>query len=196
MTKKIISPRRESFSWLIILVVVHLSSLYDDGRVSTTEKKACRMISKHSILQIGDMKHVLKCLCSFLDAIAIIVQYVASNLWLLYHQTRRRWTPKNPRPFQINNYKHDQSPPKSSRTDYPECDIYIYRERESGRGRGRERCFWHHILAISPDVCRNGSHMFIEIYRVGDNRRTINTLTTPHICDQLGTENACKTLFC
>ena len=68
--------------------------------------------------------------------------------------------------------------------------IYIYRERE------RERCFWHHILAISRDVCRNGSQMFIEIYRVGDNRRTVNTSATPHICDQLGTENTCKTLFC
>ena len=45
----------------------------------------------------------------------------------------------------------------------------------------------HHILAISPAV---------KIYQVGDNRRTVNTLTTPHISDQLGTENACKTLFC
>ena len=65
---------------------------------------------------------------------------------------------------------------------------YIYRERHI--------CFWHHILAISPAVCQNGSQMFIEIYRVGDNRRTVNTSTTPHIWDQLGTENACKTLFC
>ena len=46
---------------------------------------------------------------------------------------------------------------------------------------------WHHILAISPAV---------KIYRVGDNRRTVNTLTTQHISDQLGTENACKTLLC
>ena len=67
---------------------------------------------------------------------------------------------------------------------------YIYIERE------RHICFWHHILAISPAVCQNGSQMFIEIYRVGDNRRTVNTSTTPHIWDQLGTENACKTLFC
>ena len=44
----------------------------------------------------------------------------------------------------------------------------------------------HHILAISPAV---------KIYRVGDNRRTVNTSTTPHIADQLGTENACKTLL-
>ena len=30
----------------------------------------------------------------------------------------------------------------------------------------------------------------------GDNRGTVNTSTTPHISDQLGTENACKTLLC
>ena len=45
----------------------------------------------------------------------------------------------------------------------------------------------HHILAISPAV---------KIYRVGDNKRTVNTSTTPHISDQLGTENVCKTLLC
>ena len=39
-----------------------------------------------------------------------------------------------------------------------------------------------HFCAISP-----------EIYRVGDNRRTVNTSTTPYISDQSGTENACKT---
>ena len=66
--------------------------------------------------------------------------------------------------------------------------IYIYIKRHI--------YFWHHILAISPAVCQNGSQMFIEIYRVGDNRRIVNTSTTPHIWDQLGTENACKTLFC
>ena len=60
--------------------------------------------------------------------------------------------------------------------------IYIYIEREMFLAS--------HILAISPAVCRNGSQMFIEIYRVGDNRRTVNTSTTPHIWDQLGTENA------
>ena len=42
------------------------------------------------------------------------------------------------------------------------------------------------FLAISPAV---------KIYRVGDNRRTVNTSTTPHISDQLGTENVCKTLL-
>ena len=31
---------------------------------------------------------------------------------------------------------------------------------------------------------------------VGDNRGTVKTSTTPHISDQLGTENACKTLLC
>ena len=44
------------------------------------------------------------------------------------------------------------------------------------------------ILKISPRS--------IGIYRVGDNRRTVNTSTTPHISDQLGTENACETLLC
>ena len=38
--------------------------------------------------------------------------------------------------------------------------------------------------------------MYIEIYRVGDDRRTVNTSTTPHISEQSGTENACKTLLC
>ena len=76
------------------------------------------------------------------------------------------------------------NPHRLSRVIY----ICIYRERHI--------CFWDHILAISPIVCRNGSQIFIELYRVGDNRRTVKTSTTPHICDQLGTEDACKTLFC
>ena len=42
----------------------------------------------------------------------------------------------------------------------------------------------HHILAISPAEK-------IEIYWVGDNRGTVNTPTSPHISDQLGTENTC-----
>ena len=33
-------------------------------------------------------------------------------------------------------------------------------------------------------------------YGVGDDRRTVTTSTTPHISDQLGTENACETLLC
>ena len=44
---------------------------------------------------------------------------------------------------------------------------------------------WHHILTISSAV-----------YWVGNDRRTVKTLTTPHISDQSGTENACKTLLC
>ena len=69
---------------------------------------------------------------------------------------------------------------KENPYDYWEGDyIYdIYRNMSSYR---------HHILAISPAV---------KIYRVGDNRRTVNTSTTPHISDQLGTENVCKTLWC
>ena len=56
--------------------------------------------------------------------------------------------------------------------------IYIYIERES---------YWH-IFAIPP--------VFIEIYRVGDNRRTANSSTSLHISDQLGTENVWETLLC
>ena len=48
---------------------------------------------------------------------------------------------------------------------------------------------WHHIFTITPDV-------YIEIYQVGDSRRTVNTWMTPHISDQLGTENTCETLLC
>ena len=40
---------------------------------------------------------------------------------------------------------------------------------------------WYHILTISPAV-------YIEIYQVGDNRRTVNMSTTAHISDQLGTK--------
>ena len=43
---------------------------------------------------------------------------------------------------------------------------------------------WHHILAIS-----------LEIYRVIDTKKTVNTSTSPQISDQLGTENACKTVM-
>ena len=71
---------------------------------------------------------------------------------------------------------------KENPYDYWEGDyiyiIYIYTNMSSSRLR---------ILAISPAV---------KIYRVGDNRRTYNTSKTPHISDQLGTENACKTLLC
>ena len=47
---------------------------------------------------------------------------------------------------------------------------------------------WHHIFAIPP--------VFIEIYRVGDNRRPVNSSTSLHICDQLGTGNVWETLLC
>ena len=42
---------------------------------------------------------------------------------------------------------------------------------------------WHHIFAI-------------EIYRVGDNRRPVNSSTSLYISDQLGTENVWETLLC
>ena len=47
---------------------------------------------------------------------------------------------------------------------------------------------WHHIFAIPP--------VFIKIYRVVDNRRPINSSTSLHISDQLGTENVWETLLC
>ena len=47
---------------------------------------------------------------------------------------------------------------------------------------------WHHIFVIPP--------VFIEIYRVGDNRRPFNSSTSLHISDQLGTENVWETLLC
>ena len=34
--------------------------------------------------------------------------------------------------------------------------------------------------------------LYIEIYRVGDNRRTVNTSTSPHISGQLGTTTRVK----
>ena len=46
------------------------------------------------------------------------------------------------------------------------------------------------------DISRCLSKWFIKIYRVGDNKRTVSTSKTAHICDQFGTENACKTLLC
>ena len=42
----------------------------------------------------------------------------------------------------------------------------------------------HHILAY---IDRN--------LPVGDNGGPVNTSTTPHISDQLGTENACKNCY-
>ena len=47
---------------------------------------------------------------------------------------------------------------------------------------------YHHIFAI-PFV-------FIEIYRVGDNRRPVNSSTSLHISDKLGAENVWETLLC
>ena len=44
---------------------------------------------------------------------------------------------------------------------------------------------WHRILMTS-----------LEIYMVGDNRRTVKTSTTPHISGQLGTKKSCKILLC
>ena len=47
---------------------------------------------------------------------------------------------------------------------------------------------WHHILTISFAV----SLCNIEIYRVGDNRRTVKMLTTPHILTSRGQKRHVK----
>ena len=61
--------------------------------------------------------------------------------------------------------------------DYHIIYIYIYMSS-----------YWHNILTISPR-CVNRN------LPGGDNKITVNTSTTPHISDQLGTENACETLL-
>ena len=68
---------------------------------------------------------------------------------------------------------------------YIYISIYIYIER-----------YVEFMASQFSDISRCLSKWFIEIYRVGDNIRTVNTSSTPHIRDQLGTENACKTLLC
>ena len=50
------------------------------------------------------------------------------------------------------------------------------------------------ILKIHIDYLSQRTGV-IGIYRVGDNK-TVNTSTTPHISDQLWTENECETLLC
>ena len=45
---------------------------------------------------------------------------------------------------------------------------------------------WHHIFCYLSRCI----YIYIEIYRVGDNRTNVNT-TSPHISDWLVTENAC-----
>ena len=47
--------------------------------------------------------------------------------------------------------------------------------------------YWHHTFS-NPSHC-------MEIHRVGDSRRTVNTSDSPHIPDQLGAENACQMLI-
>ena len=70
-----------------------------------------------------------------------------------------------------------ENPYRLSRASYIYIHKYIY-------------IHTYKILTISPR-CVN-----LNFDRVGDNRRTVNTLTTPHISDQLGTENMCETLWC
>ena len=62
--------------------------------------------------------------------------------------------------------------------------IYIYIDRHRDLG--------FIFLTISPTCVQ----VYIEIYRVGDNRGTVTRSTSPHISDQLGTENLCYTLLC
>ena len=57
--------------------------------------------------------------------------------------------------------------------------IYVYRHIS--------RSWFHIFLATSPACVQ----VYGEIYRVGDNRGTVNTSMSLHISDQLGAENAC-----
>ena len=77
----------------------------------------------------------------------------------------------------IPGWTDTENPYRLSRASY----IYIYKICR--------------VLAIHFNHLSQCTGM-IGIYRVGDNRRTINTSTTPHISDQLWTENECKTLLC
>ena len=55
---------------------------------------------------------------------------------------------------------------------------------------------WHHIFHIFAIPPVFSCSVFIEIYPVGDNRRPVNSPTSLHISDQLGTENVWETLLC
>ena len=58
-----------------------------------------------------------------------------------------------------------------------------------------ERVIYIYIYQVIGIIYSRSLLLFIEIYRVGDNR-TVNTSTSPHNSDQLGTENVWETLLC
>ena len=64
------------------------------------------------------------------------------------------------------------------------------------RGLYISRCLYIYIYRVLGIIYSRSLPLFIEIYRVCDNRRTVNTSTSPHISDQLGTENVWETLLC
>ena len=78
--------------------------------------------------------------------------------------------------------------------DYREGEIYIYIWRERERERERETDRQREFLT---SYIRDPSHCLAKFTgcRMGDNRRTVNTSTSPHISDQLGTENVRETVM-
>ena len=59
-----------------------------------------------------------------------------------------------------------------------------------------ERVIYRDMCRVICITFQRSLPLYIEIYRMGKNKRTVNTSTTPHISDQSGTEKACKTLLC
>ena len=59
-----------------------------------------------------------------------------------------------------------------------------------------ERVTLHICIEFFCIIFQRSLPLCVEIFWVGDNRRTVNTSKGPRISDQLGTENACLTLLC
>ena len=55
----------------------------------------------------------------------------------------------------------------------------------------RDTCVSLARMYFSQFVAISCLAIFVEIYRVGDNTRTVNMSTGPQISEQLGTESAC-----
>ena len=72
------------------------------------------------------------------------------------------------------------------------CDIILGARRRAFLSQHS----WRQPLRGEPGTSLNTLAYIDRNLPVGDNRGTVKTSTTPHISDQLGTENACKTLLC
>ena len=59
-----------------------------------------------------------------------------------------------------------------------------------------ERVIYRDMCRVICITFQRSFPLYIEIYRMGKNKRTVNTSTTPHISDQSGTEKAFKTPLC